>query len=87
MAAASPVWIVTAREVPPIRCTLSEVTPNGGCLVIDQQISVPDRFALYTSFRNARGRSCSVVWRKERLIGFEFIATLREEGRRKTSRY
>ena len=87
MPAASPVWIVIARGAPPIRCTISDKTSIGGCLVIDPLTSVPDRFALYTSFRDMRGRSCSVVWRKERLIGFEFIATLREEGRQKMIRY
>ena len=87
MAVATPVWIVTAHRAPPLRCSLSDVSPTGGCLSIDPQMEVPDRFALYTSFRNSRGRACHVVWRKERLIGFEFIATAREEGRRKLNRY
>ena len=69
----SPVWIVTARGAPPIRCSISDITPTSATLVIEPNVSVPDRFALYTSFKNRRGRPCKVVWRKERLVGFEFV--------------
>jgi hypothetical protein len=69
----SPVWIVTARGAAPIRCSLSDITPTSGTLTFDPQVGVPERFALYTSFKNRRGRPCRVVWRKERLVGIEFI--------------
>jgi hypothetical protein len=87
MAAASPVWIVTARGAPPIRCAVSDITPDGGCLIVGQQTFVPDRFALYTSFQNKRGRPCGVVWRNEGLIGFQFIAIVRAERHRKATRF
>src|SRR3954463_143912 len=78
----SPVWIVTRRGSSPLRCILTEPTPVGGWLLVDPPASIPDRFSLYTSFRNRRGRPCQVIWRKSGAVAFEFlpIATLREVG-------
>ena len=78
--AGSPVWLVTARGAPPIRCAISAITPVGGCLIVGAETPVPERFALYTSFQNKRGRTCGVIWRKEGLIGFEFIAVAKEKA-------
>lgn len=69
----SPVWIVTARGAPPRRCSIFDITPTTATLIVDPEVSVPDRFALYTSFKDRRGRLCKVVWRNERQIGLEFV--------------
>jgi hypothetical protein len=71
----------------PIRCFLTEVTQAGGCLIVDLQTIVPERFALYHSFRTKRGCPCRVKWRNAGLIGFEFVKTKGEVGATRQSRW
>ena len=81
----SPAWIVTRRGASPVRCMVSGLTTTGGCIAVDTQVAIPERFALYTSFRSQRGRPCHVTGRKPGLIEFEFIPTKSDEERKRRS--
>ena len=69
----SQVWVVVARGKIPIQCTLTYSSRNVGRLTFDKEALVPDRFAIYSSFRSRRSRSCRVTWRSGNEVGFEFL--------------
>ena len=69
----SQVWVVVARGKIPIQCTLTYSAKNSGRLTFDKETVVPDRFAIYSSFRSRRSRLCRVTWRKGNEVGFEYV--------------
>jgi hypothetical protein len=82
----SPAWIVTSRRSPPVRCLVYGLVPTGGCIVVDVGAIVPDRFALYSSFRSKRGRPCRVTTRDDNFIHFEYLPTKAEHERQRMAR-
>jgi hypothetical protein len=52
---------------------LTYTSRNTGRLTFGKETFVPDRFAIYSSFRSRRSRSCRVTWRKGNEVGFEYI--------------
>ena len=69
----SQVWVIVARGKIPIQCTLTYSSRNIGQLTFEKETFVPDRFAISSSFRSRRSRSCRVTWRKGNEVGFEYI--------------
>jgi len=59
---------------------------GSGCIAIHPQLQIPDRFALYTSFTNRRGRSCRVTKREAAFIEFEIVPPKNEEGGRRAAK-
>jgi hypothetical protein len=78
----SPAWIVISKGASPIRCKVSGMTATGGYIAVAPEIEVPQRFALYTSFRTRRGRPCRVTGQQGGNIEFVFLPTKSEEARR-----
>ncbi len=61
---------IRARGVSEI-CTVREISAAGATLDVVNAARVPDGFTLVMEMESA-GRSCAVVWRKERQLGVEF---------------
>ena len=70
---ASSVWVVVRRDAPPIRCEMLWTTPTSGTLHVAPDVSIPHRFALYSTLRTRRGQTCRVVSREPGQVNFEVV--------------
>ncbi len=64
--------IMMDGEEPARTCTLSDVSQSGGCLVLDKDGELPDRFVLLLSANGGAQRRCQVIWRDGMTIGVKF---------------
>jgi len=59
--------------VPPVRCTILNMSSRGSLLRLEAQAVVPDNFALFLIKTGAVRRDCRVVWRRDNFLGVEFV--------------
>jgi hypothetical protein len=54
-----------------ISCTVRNLSDTGAALDVISPVGIPERFALVMD-GDEHGRSCHVIWRKEKRIGIAF---------------
>ena len=64
--------IMMDGEEPARTCTLSDVSQSDGCLVLDKDGELLDRFVLLLSANGGAQRRCRVIWRDGMTIGVKF---------------
>lgn len=71
-----PGWIVLADGVPPIACTIRDMSKSGARLAVPAQPPIPHAFVLHLAKNGAVARKCVLVWKSEAgdEIGIEFVA-------------
>jgi hypothetical protein len=71
-----PGWIVVGDGVPPISCTIRDMSKSGARLAVPSQSAIPRAFVLHLAKNGAVARKCVLVWKSEATdeIGIEFVA-------------
>lgn len=64
--------IMMDGEEPARACTSSDVSQSDGCLVLDKDGELLDRFVLLLSANGGAQRRCRVIWRDGMTIGVKF---------------
>lgn len=60
----------------PVRCTMVDVSASGARLRLNAASEVPDEFTLVLSKAGRVRRRCRIVWRREELMGIQFLSIL-----------
>jgi hypothetical protein len=65
--------IVFNRDQSTFDCTVRNLSPEGAKLQVGSSIGIPDSFDLMLP--NTARQACTVVWRKQREIGVQFVVS------------
>jgi hypothetical protein len=63
--------IIVAPNLPPVRCTVIDITVAGAGLWFGSTFGVPDKFDLLIDGHSMK-RPCRVVWKEPHKIGVQF---------------
>ncbi len=81
MSIAVPVWIDRCDGSPWEGCTLKDVSPGGAQLMIaSPDKPLPERFLLRLSMRDQTGKPCVLRWRRENMIGVQYLTVFDAVG-------
>ena len=61
-------------------CTIENQSDDGVCLKLEAPQFIEDRFVLLSQNSNGPGRACRVKWRRQKLVGAEYISSERKSG-------
>jgi hypothetical protein len=64
--------IVTGGELPPIVCSIADISEIGARLALKSESEIPDEFVLLLTPTGMPRRKCRVVWRDGLALGVEF---------------
>jgi hypothetical protein len=76
-----PALIDAGDGSPPRECSLCDASQEGAQLLVPDPAAVPDEFVLALSAGGGATRKCRVIWRREQLIGVEFMKETRKSVR------
>jgi hypothetical protein len=76
-----PAYIDLGDGNPPLECSLRDASQEGALLAVAVSKALPDEFTLALSLDGAARRHCKVAWRKDGLIGVQFMREGRASGR------
>jgi PilZ domain len=65
--------IVIADGDAPVDCVVHDISGAGGCIEVERSIQLPETFDLIPEDGDSSGYPCRVVWRKETLVGIQFV--------------
>ena len=66
-----PAMIIVASHLPPIRCTVINISEEGAGLWVGSTFGIPDGFDLLID-GDATRRRCRAVWRETHKLGVHF---------------
>ena len=64
--------IFTAKDSPPITCSISDISQNGARIALEREENLPDTFMLLLTANGGARRQCRVIWRDGMNIGVQF---------------
>jgi len=73
-------WILLDKEIPPIKCTIADLSVLGTCVVLQSEQDLPNDFILLLTENGGAWFSCRLVWRTGLKVGIEFTSGLTESG-------
>jgi hypothetical protein len=65
--------ILVEPGVPPRACTISDISPIGARLLLEEDGEVPDKFMLLLTANKGVQRACRLVWRDGKSMGVAFL--------------
>lgn len=77
----APAWMEIGSDTRLRRCRLIDISENGARLVVENIENTPDSFNLLLSRFGRPNYRCSVVWKRDKEIGVEFLAAPANEAR------
>jgi hypothetical protein len=63
--------IVVAPNLPPIRCTVIDISVSGAGLWVGSTFGIPDNFDLFID-GDLTKRACRVMWKEQHKLGVQF---------------
>lgn len=71
-------WLLIDKQVPPIKCTIADISALGAGIVLQSEQDLPNHFILLFSENGSARRDCRLVWRTRLNVGAEFTSGLAE---------
>lgn len=71
-------WILIDKQVPPIKCTIADISALGARIVLQSEQDISNRFILLFSENGSARRDCRFVWRTGLNVGADFTSGLAE---------
>ncbi len=69
--AQQPAMIIVASSLPPIKCTVINISEEGAGLWVGSTFGIPDNFDLLIEGDSIK-RTCKVVWKETHKFGVQF---------------
>ncbi len=69
--AQQPALIIVASSLPPVRCTVINISEDGAGLWVGSTFGIPDNFDLLID-GDATSRRCRAVWKETHKLGVQF---------------
>ena len=69
-----PATIIISPELPPIKCTVIDISPGGAGILlwVGSTFGIPEKFLLHIQDEKDR-RPCRVAWIQAHTLGVEFV--------------
>jgi CheY-like chemotaxis protein len=77
-------WILLDDQIPPIKCTMADLSASGTCVVVQSEEDLPNHFALLLTENGSAWFNCRLVWRAGLKVGIEFTSGLNESSKEQT---
>ena len=77
-------WILLDNQIPPIKCTMVDLSVLGTCVVLQSEEDLPNHFALLLTENGSAWFNCRLVWRTGLKVGIEFTSGLNERSKEQT---
>lgn len=74
-------WILIDKQVPPIECTIADLSAQGTCVILQRDQGLPNHFILLLSENGTAWQNCRLVWRTGLKIGIEFSDGFTDKSR------
>jgi CheY-like chemotaxis protein len=74
-------WILLDKQMPPIKCTIADLSVLGTCVVLQSEQDLPNEFILLLTENGRAWFNCRLVWRTGLKVGIEFTSGLTESGK------
>jgi CheY-like chemotaxis protein len=76
-------WILLDKQIPPIKCTIADLSALGACVVLQSEQELPNDFILLLTENGSAWFNCRLVWRAGLKVGIAFTSGLTESGKEK----
>jgi CheY-like chemotaxis protein len=76
-------WILLDKQIPPIKCTIADLSALGACVVFQSEQELPNDFILLLTENGSAWFNCRLVWRAGLKVGIAFTSGLTESGKEK----
>ena len=77
-------WILLDNQIPPIKCTMVDLSVSGTCVVLQSEEDLPNHFALLLTENGSAWFNCRLVWGTGLKVGIEFTSGLNERSKEQT---
>ena len=74
-------WILLDKQIPPIKCTIADLSALGACVVFQSEQDLPNDFILLLTENGSAWFNCRLVWRAGLKVGIAFTSGLTESGK------
>jgi CheY-like chemotaxis protein len=73
-------WVLLDKQIPPIKCTIADLSALGACVVFQSEQDLPNDFILLLTENGSAWFNCRLVWRAGLKVGIAFTSGLTESG-------